>query len=89
MNSLVQALTFFAALILAAPVFAQQAAMDSVMAGVAKYAGRFDSAAGWAAQETMVQKGYEETAHHGLHVGFADEDKQKPEMITREQPEAK
>jgi len=58
--------------------------MDSVMAGVAKYAGKFDSAAGWAAQETMVQKGYEETVHHGLHVGFATEDQQKPEMITRE-----
>ena len=58
--------------------------METILNGVAKYASRFDAAAGWAAEETMVQKGFEPPRRSVLGVGLdsptADE---KPEMITR------
>lgn len=56
--------------------------MESILAGIAKYAAKFDTAAGWAAEETMAEKGFD-PSRHSLHLGYSAP-AEEPEMITRE-----
>jgi hypothetical protein len=61
---------------------AQEPSLETIMAGVARYAAHFDAAVGWVADETMTQRGFE-PRKAGLHAGFADKP-EKPVMISRE-----
>ncbi|HZU27469.1 MAG TPA: hypothetical protein VFA04_18215 [Bryobacteraceae bacterium] len=53
------------------------------MTTVAGYAAKFDSAAGWVAQENMTQRGFEAPKRHGLRAAFSD-NTEKREMISRD-----